>query len=252
MTDTTLPKAMGMPYTQFLTALHEKFLFDWYLEIGSRKGDSFAPVRGKTIAVDPFFRLRGNVMNVKRMLILCQMTSDEFFAENVLGGLGARLSFSFLDGMHLFEYLLRDFINTEANSLPEGVIALHDCCPYTVAMTTRDLDNLPGGDWTGDVWKMIPVLKEYRPDLKIQVLDAAPTGLVVVSGLDPRNRVLQDRYDEIVERFAGTDLAAFGTDRFAELIRFESAAAVMAKGFPIFRPLGLDPASVVQPKILST
>ena len=42
MTDTTLPKAMGMPYTQFLTALHEKFLFDWYLEIGSRKGDSFA------------------------------------------------------------------------------------------------------------------------------------------------------------------------------------------------------------------
>lgn len=99
-----------------------------------------------------------------------------------------KLSFSFLDGMHLFEFLLRDFIAAEKASGPNGVIAMHDCCPFSHEMTTRDLDNLPqgGGAWTGDVWKLIPILREYRPDLKLTVLNAAPTGLVFVSGLKPK------------------------------------------------------------------
>ena len=250
--DVTLPRAEGVGYHEFLAALHEEILFDWYLEIGSRKGESFAPVRSKTIAVDPFFRLRGNVMNAKRMLLLCQMTSDAFFEEDILKSLSARPSLSFLDGMHLFEYLLRDFINAEANSHADGVIIMHDCCPYTPEMTTRDLDNLPKGDWTGDVWKMLPILRTHRPDLKVEVLDAAPTGLVVVSGLNPKNRVLKKKYDEIVEEFTPMTLADYGIARFAAELNFQSAAAVMEQGFPLFRPLAQDPASVTIPQRLST
>lgn len=250
--DALLPKAEGVFYHDFLSALHQEILFDWYLEIGSRKGDSFAPVRSKTIAVDPFFRLRGNVMNAKRMLLLCQMTSDEFFEGDFLKALSARLSLSFLDGMHLFEYLLRDFMHAEANSHPEGVIVMHDCVPYTPEMTTRDLDNLPKGDWTGDVWKLLPILRTHRPDLKVEVLDAAPTGLVVVSGLNPKNRVLKKRYDEIVEAFTPLTLAEYGVARFAGEVEFQSTAAVMAQGFPVFRPLAQDPESLTQPRRLST
>lgn len=247
-----LPKAEGVHYIDFFRDLHEAILFDWYLEIGSRKGDSFAPVRGKTIAVDPYFRLRRHVMNVKRTLLLCQTTSDEFFADDALGRLGIQLSFSFLDGMHLFEYLLRDFMNTEAHSRPDGVIAMHDCCPFTTAMTTRDLENLPRGAWTGDVWKLIPILRDYRPDLTIRVLDAAPTGLVLVSGLDPQNRVLQENYDDIIARFSDLDLDSFGPQRFGELFTFESTRAMIDSGFEPFRHLALDPALVSEPKRVST
>ena len=246
-----LPRAVGLEYNEFLSRLHAAVLFDWYLEIGCREGDSFAPVRGKTIAVDPFFRLSGHIMNVKPALLLFQMTSDDFCAADYVDRFGIRLSFSFLDGMHLFEYLLRDFVNAEARSLPGGVIALHDCCPFRLRMTTRDLSNLPRGNWTGDVWKLIPILQEYRPDLVVTVLDCAPTGLVLVGGLDPENTILRDRYDEIVARFVGTDLETFGIDRFSGLFELESAQVMIEGGFALFRPVALDPACVLAPKMVS-
>ena len=85
-------------------------------------GRSFADVRGKTIAVDPSFRIDSNVIKDKPALHIFQQTSDDFFDSGFLKAARAKLSFSFLDGMHLFEYLLRDFINTEKNSHPDSVI----------------------------------------------------------------------------------------------------------------------------------
>ena len=41
-------KPHGTRFRNFLGWLHGEMLFDWYLEIGCRKGDSFAPVRSKT------------------------------------------------------------------------------------------------------------------------------------------------------------------------------------------------------------
>ncbi len=32
--------------------------------------------------------------------------------------------------------------------------------------------------WTGDVWKLIPILQRYRPDLQLTLFDAPPSGLV--------------------------------------------------------------------------
>lgn len=75
-----------------------------------------------------------------------------------------KLSVSFLGGMHLFEYLLRDFIGTEKNSTKNSIILLHDCCSFDHTMTTRDLECIPRFAWTGDV------------------LDCKPTGLVALPG----------------------------------------------------------------------
>lgn len=101
-------------------------LFDWYLEVGCRSGRTFGPVRGKTIAVDPYFRIETNVIGPKPALHILQQTSDDFFASGFLKAMKIKLSFSFLDGLHLFEYLLRDFMGAEANSHKNGVIAMHD------------------------------------------------------------------------------------------------------------------------------
>lgn len=241
-------QANGMKYTRFMQALHRDCLFDWYMEIGCRTGRTFAPVRGKTIAVDPYFRAESNIIGVKPQLHVFQQTSDDFFASGVLKALKVRLSFSFLDGMHLFEFLLRDFIATERASDPGGVIALHDCCPFDHEMTTRDLANVPRQAWTGDVWKLIPILAEHRPDLTVTVLDASPTGLVLVSGLNPKSTVLERKYDAIVKAYGDLSLADFGLDAFNQLFDYEDTAAFAAAGFPLFSKVMLDPSGVLAPE----
>jgi hypothetical protein len=239
---------MGMPYYRFLSKLHATTLLDWYLEVGCREGLSFAPVAGKTIAVDPFFRAAINIIQQKPALHVFQTTSDDFFGSGFLARNGIRISVAFLDGMHLFEYLLRDFIQTEAASDPNGVILLHDCVPYGHAMTTRDLENLPEGSWTGDVWKLIPILQAMRPDLTVTVLDCRPTGLVCVSGLDPDSRVLRESYDRIVAEYRDIDIAGFGVERFFGSFTYASAKAEARDGFPRFRSVRLDPGQMLQPR----
>lgn len=232
--------AQGLDYRDFLAALHQQMRFGWYLEIGSQTGRSLAKSRSPSIAVDPQFKIKYDVAGLKPQLHLFQQTSDDFFAADHLKTLKARPDFSFLDGMHLFEYLLRDFINTERAGSATSVIALHDCCPFGHPMTTRDLDNIPRGAWTGDVWKLIPILQEFRPDLTLQVLDCAPTGLVLVSDLKPRNRVLADNYDRIVSQYRDVALADFGVERFYQSFAYVDASALARDGFQPFRAACAD------------
>lgn len=241
----------GSRYYEFMSALHSTTLFDWYLEIGCRKGTSFAPVRSKTIAVDPFFRAAINIIGTKPALHVFQTTSDDFFASGFLQKNDIRLGLSFLDGMHLFEYLVRDFIGTEAASDPKGVIMMHDCVPLDLAMTTRDLTAIRGA-WTGDVWKIVPILKKWRPDLKLTMLDLRPTGVLCVSKLSPGNTVLQDNYDQIIAEFMEQDIEAFGVERFFKMFKFTEAAKVVEDGFKMFQPAALDPSTALIPKKLST
>jgi hypothetical protein len=241
-------KPAGMLYYRFLRTLHETCLFDWYLEVGCRSGESFAPVRSKTIAVDPFFRAEINIIGKKPALHVFQATSDDFFGSGFLAKNDIRLSLAFLDGMHLFEYLLRDFINTEAAMDARGVIMMHDCVPSGLKMTRRDLNNLPDGPWTGDVWKLIPILQKWRPDLTVTVLDCLPTGLVCVSGLDPSNRVLAEHYDEIVAEFVATDIKQFGIERFFASFAYTSARQVARTGFQMFRPASLPEDQALEPR----
>jgi hypothetical protein len=241
----------GTRYRNFLGWLHSALLFDWYLEIGCRKGDSFAPVRSKTIAVDPFFRAEINIIGKKPELHVFQATSDDFFAGGFLQRNDIRLSVSFLDGMHLFEYLLRDFMNTEAASDPKGVIMMHDLVPHNLGMTSRDLTSIRGA-WTGDVWKLLPILQRWRPDLALTMLDLRPTGVLCVSNLSPGNRVLQENYDAIVAEFMALDIETYGVERFFGSFDYTDAIAMKDVGFPLFQPLALDPATALELRIHST
>ncbi len=238
----------GLRYAKFLDRLHREMAFDWYMEIGCRAGRTFAPVASKTIAVDPLFRADGNIIGAKPRLFVFQEKSDDFFASKFLKQMGIKLSFSFLDGLHLFEFLLRDFYNTEANSDPHGVIALHDCVPFNEGMLTRDIDNIPGGAWTGDVWKLIPILRKYRPDLKLTVLNCNPTGLVLISNLDPDNKDLKKNYDKIVADWTQIDLVTFGLDRFYGSFEPVDPVEFSAAGYKIFDDIRLGAKDLDKPK----
>ncbi len=100
--------------------------------------------------------------------------------------------------MHLFEYALRDFMHVEAWSEPNGAVLLHDCLPLLPLSASRERRSK---FWVGDVWKVVSILRELRPELRVKLVATAPSGLCVVRGLRPSSRVLHERFDEIVERY---------------------------------------------------
>jgi hypothetical protein len=199
----------GPNYREFIREILAKKKARNYLEIGVRDGGTIMNAACPTIGVDPNFVLTGNPVGSKRVLHLYQMTSDEFFREHDPRAIfGEVVDVAFLDGLHLFEFLLRDFINTERVSGRNSSILLDDCLPVNIEMTEREhrperrMDRDFADWWTGDVWKVVTVLRKYRPDLRITAADVQPTGCVVVSNLDPMSTVLNDRYFAILDEFA--------------------------------------------------
>jgi hypothetical protein len=109
------------------------------------------------------------------------------------------------DGMHLFEFALRDFANLERACTDDSVVLLHDCLPNDAAVAARRRTK----GWTGDVWKLVVCLRKYRPDLEITVVDVPESGLGIVRGLDPRSTVLDDRRDEVLSEMLPLDIHSF-------------------------------------------
>jgi hypothetical protein len=210
----------GVHYQDFLVRLHQILQPRGYLEIGVFEGATLALACCDAVAIDPSFAPSGKFVPGRRASHLFQTTSDQFFSDYDLRHfLPAGLDLAFLDGMHLFEYLLRDIMNTERFSHRATVLVLHDCIPSNVQMAAREnrpetrTDRATSNWWTGDVWKALPILREFRTDLRITVFDCPPTGLVLLTGLDPGSHVLQDNYPQIVDRFGRLQLEEYGLDR---------------------------------------
>ena len=190
-----------MLYRPFLTRVHELLRPSRYLEIGVREGFSLAIARCPAVGIDPFFQLQAELDN---QVALFRTTSDEYFSRPdplaVTGGEPFELSF--IDGLHLFEFAFRDFINAERHSSPRGVIIFDDVLPRSVAEAARERHTVA---WTGDVYPMLAVLAHYRPELIVLPVATQPTGLLLVLGLDPTNTVLSDHYDEIMAGYRHAD-----------------------------------------------
>ena len=210
----------GDYYTEVLRRLHAAFMPRSYFEIGSLAGETLRLSRCPTVAVDPVFQLKPDAVAENRRVQLVEKTSDDFFAaHDPKTMLGRPIDLAFLDGMHEFDFLLRDFINTEKSCHRGSMIVMHDCLPGHAWMT-RSHRREPGyrpsnfpSYWTGDVWKIVPALKSMRPDLRITCLDALPTGLVAVTGLDPTSRVLEQNMDALTARWGAIDLEQYGLPR---------------------------------------
>jgi len=81
---------LGVPYLEFLKALHVQRQVKRYLEIGTNTGSSLSCATHQAVAIDPSFRLDKATWAAKPGVTLFEMTSDKFFAthdpRDVLGG----------------------------------------------------------------------------------------------------------------------------------------------------------------------
>lgn len=190
----------GLHYRDVLARIHAHLQPRTYLEIGVESGATLALARTavRAAGVDPVAdRISQQLGENTRFY---QVESDAFFAnesrESVFDG--AAVDLTFIDGMHWFEYALRDFANAEQWASPDGVIAMHDCLAVAEPCARRERSSL---FWVGDTWKALEAILDYRPDLTVSVIATPPSGLVVVRGLVPGSQVLFGAMDEIVARY---------------------------------------------------
>jgi tetratricopeptide (TPR) repeat protein len=190
----------GESYYAVLQRFHDRFKPRNYLEIGVDQGASIILAKPPTVAIgiDPEPRL---FKGPKTVCKIFPLQSDDYFAcRDVRRDLeGDSVDLAFIDGLHTFDQALRDFINIERFAGVRTVVLIHDCLAVDALTAARERKT---AFWTGDVWKIIPILRECRPDLNVFTIATPPSGLGVVSGLDPHSRILSENFVGIVARYA--------------------------------------------------
>jgi len=205
----------GTFYTDLLPMIHAHLRPRTYVEVGVETGQTLCLALPDTraIGIDPEPKI---CHALSAGTTLHAMTSDEYFAghdvQAELGGLPIDLAF--IDGMHHFEFALRDFINIEKLCTPRSTILIHDCYPLDRFTSERERRV---EFWSGDIWRFMLALRKYRPDLRLHTVAAAPTGLGVARGLDPQSRVLEENLDQIVREFLALDYSVLDTDKAGKL-----------------------------------
>ena len=127
--------------------LISKYGYRDYLEIGCDKDQLFSKVnlQNKT-GVDPYSG--GNI----------RQTSDDFFLTN-----NKTFDLVFIDGLHTYDQVKRDILNSVKFLNKDGIILVHDCLPDTMAKQAVPRYKM---QWNGDVWKAIVDLRQ-DPDLDV-------------------------------------------------------------------------------------
>ncbi len=177
---------------QLLSGLHETLQPRTYLEVGVFTGLSLALSRCPSIGVDPEFHVEKEICCDVQLV---RTTSDDFFArENPLEHFhGQPVDLAFIDGMHLSEFALRDFINAERLMAPAGVVVFDDVLPRNALEAARRRKTRY---WAGDVYKAVEVIQRLREDVVVLHVNTSPTGTAVIVGLDPTSTVLAEHFDE--------------------------------------------------------
>ena len=130
----------------------KKKKFESYLEIGCQSDVNFSKIIIKNkIGVDP---QSGGTH---------RMTSDDFFKQNK-----STFDLIFIDGLHVYEQVLKDIENSLKVLNDNGVILIHDCLPAKIWHQTIPQTH---SSWNGDVWKSI-VKSRTRIDLDTYTIEA--------------------------------------------------------------------------------
>jgi hypothetical protein len=176
----------------FLQQLHHLLHPRTYVETGIDKGQSLTHSRVPSIGIDPAFSIN---RELKADVYLARTTSDELFArKDPLAHLPKPfIDFAFIDGMHLSEYAMRDYLAIERFTLLTSVVVFDDMLPRNIDEAARRRHT---GEWTGDVYKAVQALRDQRPDLITIEVDTAPTGVVVVLLPDASKDGILPGYDD--------------------------------------------------------
>ncbi len=181
------------PSLDFIARVHDHLQPRSYLEVGVFTGFSLALSRCPSIGIDPYPQL-DTTLNADT--VVKEMTSDDFFLLEDVPPSMRPVDLAYIDGLHLIENVLKDFMNVERSASSGSVILVDDVFPNHLVQGSR---RRVSQNWTGDVWKIMEILRVHRPDLLLVPVDTEPTGTLVVIGADPTNDVLWDRYDDILD-----------------------------------------------------
>ncbi len=124
--------------------------FKDYLEIGCFKNENFNEISvSNKIGVDP---ISGGTHRI---------SSDDFFLTNT-----QKFDLIFIDGLHVYEQVKKDIVNSLKYLNENGIILIHDCLPRKIWYQTP---NRMSFTWNGDVWK---ALVEFRtkPNLDVYTI----------------------------------------------------------------------------------
>lgn len=159
-----------------------KFNDPCYLEIGCASDELFNSVPTlKKLGVDP-----SSVGNVRK-------TSDDFFESN-----DTSFDVVFIDGLHTYEQVRRDVINSIKSLNKGGWIALHDMLPRN--WLEHHVPIITQGAWTGDVWKIaFELVKTQGIEFKILKVDH---GVGVIRVLDTKATLPDLKSDLLHQEFA--------------------------------------------------
>ncbi|GJE60029.1 hypothetical protein MPOCJGCO_2138 [Methylobacterium trifolii] len=139
-----------------------------YLEVGVDEGTTFFAVDApRKVAVDPEFKfaLPPDPERAKGCTFH-PVPSDSYFAQDP----GRRYDLIFLDGLHTFEQILKDFTNALACIKDDGIIIVDDVIPSSYHASLPDLAlsfelrrriGQQDGDWMGDVYKIVFLIESY-------------------------------------------------------------------------------------------
>lgn len=138
-----------------------------YLEIGVLYGDTFKGVDiSEKVGVDPEFRFDAKAVESPATKLF-QTTSDDYF----FGHAGSeQFDIIFIDGLHQFEQVLRDFQNALVCSHPRSVLVLDDTVPNDIysanpdqgeALRHRRASGSNDIAWHGDVFKLVFFIHDF-------------------------------------------------------------------------------------------
>ena len=151
---------------QYLNSNHK---FNSYLEIGCDDNQLFSKINiSEKIGVDP---VSGGNYKGK---------SDDFFKQNI-----KKVDLIFIDGLHEYDQVRKDILNSLKFLNDDGFILVHDCLPRSLsAQAVPRYRNV----WNGDVWKAIVEFRTY-PNLEIFTC-LADEGIAVIQ--EKKNYIIED------------------------------------------------------------
>jgi predicted O-methyltransferase YrrM len=189
----------GADYLANLERIHARKQPRTYVEIGVAKGESLrlAGSSCRVIAIDPDPWPTFDAGPVHAELV--RKTSRAFFTDGTAETLVGTFDLAFIDGCHRFEEVLHDFAQLEQYAAHNAMIVVHDTLPLD-AQTCAPVRRTTF--YSGDGWKLLAVLRDIRPELRVRTIPTFPTGLTLIDKLQPLSGTLRRRYDALVARYA--------------------------------------------------
>ena len=152
--------------------LDNKYKFSNYLEVGCNDDELFSKIKIKNkIGIDPV--IGGNM----------KITSDDFFVQNK-----KNYDCVFIDGLHVYDQVKRDIVNSSKCLSENGFILVHVCLPRSLSAQAVPRYRF---NWNGDVWKAIVDLRR-DPNLEIFTC-LADEGIAVIQNKKNSNTLKIDK-----------------------------------------------------------